>query len=252
MNIPERINRRMNGRRWLLLVLLIALVGLGVAFYGPLKDFTWRVTEFLLDVEGARAYILEHQPYSIFYFIGLQVLQVIISPIPGEVSCFLGGLVFGWALGFLYSCIGLTIGSLVNVSVGRAFERVFLEKIIPVRVLDRFEARAKKWGLLSVFILFLFPGAPKDTLCFLFGLTRIPIIPFLLVSSVARMPGTLVLNLQGAKVIEGDWTFFIILTVTGIAVAVPALIFKERIFRRFGITDGYTGEAGCEDDQRTG
>ena len=230
----------MNGRRWLLVVLLFALVGLGAAYYGPVKDLIWRVTDFLLDKDGAREYILDHQPYSIFYFIGLQVLQVIVSPIPGEVSCFLGGVIFGWALGFLYSCIGLTIGSLVNVSVGRAFERVFLEKIIPARVLDRFEARARKWGLVSVFILFLFPGAPKDTLCFLFGLTRIPIVSFLLISSVARMPGTLVLNLQGAKVIEGNWTFFIILTAAGLAVAVPALVFKERIFRRFGITDGYT------------
>ena len=46
-------------------------------------------------------------------FIGLQALQVIISPIPGELTGILGGYLFGQWVGLLYSTIGLTLGSVV-------------------------------------------------------------------------------------------------------------------------------------------
>src|SRR3989441_8265656 len=44
-------------------------------------------------------------------FIAIQSLQVIIAPIPGEVTGLLGGFVFGQWLGFVYSTVGLTVGS---------------------------------------------------------------------------------------------------------------------------------------------
>ena len=45
-------------------------------------------------------------------FIAIQALQVIIAPMPGDVTGLLGGFVFGQWLGFSYSTLGLTIGSL--------------------------------------------------------------------------------------------------------------------------------------------
>ena len=43
-------------------------------------------------------------------FIVLQALQVIIAPIPGEVTGILGGFLFGEWVGLIYSTIGLTPG----------------------------------------------------------------------------------------------------------------------------------------------
>ena len=221
----------------LLLFLLALLVMAGLVYFEPLRDAAQRATRFMLDKEGARAWIQARQPYSALYYLGLCLLQVVISPIPGEVSGFLGGLVFGWSYGFIYATIGLTVGSLFNVVVGRVFERVFLERFISKRTLDAFEARVHRWGLTTVFILFLIPGSPKDVLCYLFGLSRIPIFRFLFVSSLARMPGTLVLCLQGAEVFEGDWTYFAAVTGGALAVLIPALIYKDRLLRRLGVLD---------------
>ncbi len=44
-------------------------------------------------------------------FIVLQALQVIIAPIPGEITGILGGYLFGEWLGLVYSTLGLTLGS---------------------------------------------------------------------------------------------------------------------------------------------
>src|SRR4029453_2386831 len=52
-------------------------------------------------------------------FISLQALQVIIAPIPGEVTGILGGYVFGEWTGLIYSTVGLTAGSVVTFGVGR-------------------------------------------------------------------------------------------------------------------------------------
>ena len=235
MNDEPTNGKRRSRDRLIALAAALALATALLVFFPHIKDVVVKTTNFLLDKEGAREWITSREPYSYLYFVGLQVLQVIVSPIPGELSCFLGGVIFGSWQGFLLSSLGLTIGSFVNVSLGRAFERAFLERIIPAKVLDNFEARSRKWGLLTVFILFLIPGGPKDTLCYLFGLTRIPILPFLVVSSLARMPGTLVLALQGAQVFQGDWSVFLILTGGSLAVLVPVLIYRERILRKFGI-----------------
>ena len=236
-------NRNNNSRKvkvWLLAGGIVLLAVLGAIFYGPVRELVWKITGFLMDKEEARRYILSYQPYSALYFIGLQALQVVLSPIPGELSGFLGGFIFGWAFGLIYSTAGLTLGSLAAVSLGRVFERVFLEKIIPARILNEFGVRVHRWGLATVFILFLIPGAPKDYMSYLFGLSPIPIWSFLLVSSMARLPGTLVLSLQGAKVFEGDWTFFALLTVGALTVLIPLLLFKDRILGRLGISGGRT------------
>src|SRR5262245_66464536 len=43
-------------------------------------------------------------------FVGLQALQVIIAPIPGELTGILGGFLFGEWVGVVYSTVGLTLG----------------------------------------------------------------------------------------------------------------------------------------------
>jgi len=220
---------------WALLALLTMMAITAIFIISPLGSWIWHIKDFLTDREEARTYILSAQPYSALYYIGLQIFQVVISVIPGEVTGFLGGFIFGAGPGFLYSVIGLTVGSAIAVAIGRVFERVFLERIIPKRLLDRFGNRVERWGLVTVFIFYLIPGAPKDYTCYLIGLSRLPLTHFIVISSIARMPATLVLNLQGAKVFEGDWLFLAILTVVSMIILIPLLVFSDHIQRYFGI-----------------
>jgi uncharacterized membrane protein YdjX (TVP38/TMEM64 family) len=66
-------------------------------------------------------------------------------------------------------------------------------------------------GALISFILFLLPGFPKDSLCFLLGFSHMPLKLFLIICTVGRLPGTLMLTLQGAKVYEGEYLFTAVL-----------------------------------------
>src|SRR2546428_8611516 len=62
-------------------------------------------------------------------FIVIQALQVIIAPIPGEVTGLLGGFIFGQWLGFFYSTLGLTAGSLFAFWVGRRLGAPYVRRL---------------------------------------------------------------------------------------------------------------------------
>ena len=133
-------------------------------------------------------------------FIALQALQVIISPIPGEATGILGGFLFGQWLGLLYSTIGLTIGSLVSFTLGRWLGAHYVKNLVKEETWQKLGFIVEAEGAIVCFIIFLIPGLPKDIVCYLFGLSPMPFWVFAIVSSLGRVPGTLVLSAQGAKV----------------------------------------------------
>src|SRR5437868_15189548 len=83
------------------------------------------------DHEFMRATVERWGVFAPLAFIVIQALQVVIAPIPGDVTGLLGGFVFGQWLGFLYSTIGQTIGSLVAFWVGRRLGATFVQEMAP-------------------------------------------------------------------------------------------------------------------------
>jgi len=57
----------------------------------------------------------------------------------------------------------------------------------------------ERQGALVAFIPLSLPGFPKDYLCFVLGLSRMPFKLFLLISTVGRIPGTLLLTSRGPR-----------------------------------------------------
>jgi len=57
-------------------------------------------------------------------------LQVIIAPIPGELTGILGGYLFGQWVGLLYSTIGLTVGSVAAFAIGRWLGARYVQKLV--------------------------------------------------------------------------------------------------------------------------
>ncbi len=75
-------------------------------------------------------------------------------------------------------------------------------------------------------ILFAIPGFPKDILSYILGLSPIGIITFFWVSTIGRIPGTIMLSLSGSAVFEEDWTSLITLTI--ICALAFVLVFFQR------------------------
>ena len=86
-------------------------------------------------------------------------------------------------------------------------------------------------GILAVFLLFLIPGFPKDTLSFILGVTPIPLWSFFIVMSVGRMPGTWLLSIQGAKFHAGECYSLIIFVVIGGILLLIGYLYRAQIMK---------------------
>ena len=213
------------------LVYALMLLGLCLLLY-HYREFSdgfkeaWR---FFGDKERVNRFILSFGPYAPLVFIGLQAMQVIVAPIPGEITGFLGGYVFGLLPGLVYSTVGLALGSLLAFLIGRRLGLPFVRRFLKQESFEKFEYLIERKGAFVSFLLFLIPGMPKDGLCYLLGLSPMHMGTFLLISTLGRLPGTLILTMQGNSIRSENYRAFLI--VLGLAFVLIALTwaYRERI-----------------------
>lgn len=167
-------------------------------------------------------------PLSIVVFILIQIVQVLIAPVPGEVSGFIGGYLFGIVFGTIYSTIGLTIGSWLAFILSRTFGLPLVEKFVNPKILARYDHFMEHKGIFVSFLLFLLPGFPKDALCYILGLSHMNIKIFLIISTVGRLFGTLMLSIQGNLVRNDQDMAFIVISVIGGIVFILGYFFGQK------------------------
>jgi uncharacterized membrane protein YdjX (TVP38/TMEM64 family) len=154
---------------------------------------------------------------------------VVIAPIPGGAIEFLGGVIFGVKAGFIYSIIGTLLGSWLAFSLARIFEKVAVEKFVSEQTRKKFDYLVEHEGVVLSFILFAIPGFPKDALCYILGLTPMHFGIFLIISTVGRIPGTLIACLQGAKAFEHQYKLFMILLAISTGMILVFYIYHNEI-----------------------
>ena len=114
---------------------------------------------YFFDPKKLRSFIMSFGPFSVIVFVVVQALQVIVAPIPGELTGFVGGFLYGNFLGSVLSTVGLTIGSTIAFGLSRRYGLRYVEKIVKKRYIDKFNFFVTHKGLHIAFILFLIPGA---------------------------------------------------------------------------------------------
>jgi uncharacterized membrane protein YdjX (TVP38/TMEM64 family) len=185
-----------------------AAAGLAVAFvlvYLHMGGMLWpeplrELGRLATSREALRRVLEEHRAVAPVLFILIQAAQVVAAPIPGEVTGFLGGYFFGVLKGFIYSAIGLTLGSVLAFGLGHWLGRPFVRRLVKPETYERLAFLTETRGVLVAFVLFLIPGFPKDYLSYLLGVSPMRFLPFLVVCALGRMPGTYLLSLQGDRV----------------------------------------------------
>jgi uncharacterized membrane protein YdjX (TVP38/TMEM64 family) len=216
-------------KKTLAALLLIALV-LGGALYllyahGLIDYFTNR--RLLLD------FIRRHRAYAALIFIGIQAIQVVAAPIPGEVTGFVGGVFFGAGLGILYSTIGLALGSWTAFLLARFAGRPLVDRLVSEETVRRYDYIMKHKGLLLAFLVFLIPGFPKDVFCYLLGLGHMRQRDFLIVSTSGRLFGTVLLTLGGSFFRNQRYGALSTLAGVSIILILLVMIYRESIERWF-------------------
>jgi uncharacterized membrane protein YdjX (TVP38/TMEM64 family) len=199
--------------------------------------FLWPQLAIITDPAQAEQFVRRAGAWGPIVFIAMQVAQVFFAPIPGQVTGFLGGYLFGTWLGTLYAMIGSAIGFTAIFALSRYFGRPLAELMVPKDVMKRFDYLSKTHGVAAFMLIFLLPAFPDDLICYLAGLTVIRLRTLIAVSLIGRLPGSLVLAMLGAGVADAQ---YILVAITA-AVLLVLCIFAywqrawlEGVVKRFG------------------
>ena len=221
-----------NIQKIIAVVVVCILVVLGYLYRIPLWEKVTYYYDIFTDREQIKAFVTSFGTGAPVVFILIQILQVLLAPFPGEATGFIGGFLFGATKGFLYSSIGLTVGSLINFTIGRFLGKRFVRKLIPPAQLERMDNLVKHQGVIVLFALFIFPGFPKDYLCLFLGLSAIPLKIFIILTTIGRMPGTLMLSLQGSYIFEQSYGWFALIASVCLVLIFLAYRYREGLYRR--------------------
>ena len=124
----------------------------------PAYQFVVRLS---VDQTFLRQTLSEWGIWAPVIFILLQALQVIVAPIPGEVTGVLGGFLFGEWYGLLYSLVGMTVGSVAAFTIGRWLGARSVRALVGQQIWDRIHVVVEARGAGLCAITYFIPGLPK-------------------------------------------------------------------------------------------
>jgi len=205
-----------------------------------ITGFYRKFVQIYSSADSFQEFTLGFGSWAPLVFFGAHLLQIIIAPLPGNIVALVGGALFGVIKGFILSAAGQICGSLLAFYLARKFGKPLVLKVIGLDLYEKYNTVFSGRFLLSLFLLFLLPFFPDDALCFLAGLSTLPLFLFLLLVICGRLPGIVVATLAGAGVFHlstGQWVLICVLSLVSIY-----FIFKYRrqfevwLLKRFGIT----------------
>ncbi len=207
-----------------ILALLLFLAFLGVGYYAFQSGWAARLGDYEQLVDTLR----QEGIWGPLACVGVQFAQVVIFAIPGEVTQVAAGYVFGAWAGFLYSWVGIMLGSSCAYGFSRLVGRPVMERILGKKRLGKIDSALEtKRGKSALFILFLIPGMPKDSMSFAVGLTEFKLGEFVVLSGLGRAPALLFSTMIGSQLYERDY-FSLGLTVVVAGAAVAGFFLYER------------------------
>lgn len=210
----------------LLLIFIVVVLPLIVYFQYP---------EFFAQfktMEGVNAFLEDNQLAGIFVYVGLQIVQIIISIIPGQFIQIAGGFAFGFWLSYLLSIVGIALGSSIAFGLARTLGKGGIHLIFGEERMTRFINQLNsRRAFAIVFIVFFIPGLPKDLFTYAAGVSDFKFKPFIILALVARTPALMVSLLVGAMINDQSYVGVIVLA------ALTGLVFIALSLKRKGLTN---------------
>ena len=200
----------------LVLVLLTVFVG------GP-------IVKTIGDPAAFRTWVEARGIWGRVLFVGLIVLQIVVAFIPGEPFELAAGYAFGALWGTLLVWIGAIIGTTVVFLFVRKIGIKAVEVFFPREKINsmKYLQDEKKLNA-AAFILFLIPGTPKDLLTYLAGLTKIRLLPWIVLTSIARIPSIVASTISGnALGVEKYSLAIIVYAVTALVSGIGLLLYQR-------------------------
>ena len=168
---------------------------------------------------------------SMLIFMLIQAVQVIIAVIPPVQI--IGGVLFGWFIGFLLSFGGTMLGTFVIFMMVNKFGKPLVEAFIDEKHLTKYKFLQDESKLIKVLvILYLIPGIPKDIISYIVPLTKIKRRDFFMYVMPCRIPAILMSTTLGSNAIDGNFKTALCIIFAAIVLGIFGFLFKDSIVEK--------------------
>ena len=206
------------------LILIVVLIPLYLYFYQ--QDFLMRFRDFNDIVSFLERYKLQ----SIPIYIILQIAQIVISVLPGQFFQLAAGYLYTFWPALLFSCIGAFLGTTITFwlakGLGSDFVHIFFEKD---KTEDYVKRLNSKKAYTIVFLLYAIPGIPKDVVSYAAGLSEMKYKPFIILSTIGRIPGMMGSIIIGSMWHKEEYVGMIILAIIAVVAFCSCIIYRKKL-----------------------
>lgn len=185
--------------------------------------------EVVHSSEGMRTYIQQFAPYSHVFFFLLQLVSVIVAPIPSNLTTVAGGLLFGTWESFFITALAVVLGSSLVFQLSRRLGQPFAQRFISAKSWEKYGAVISQKQDVFLFLAFLFPFFPDDLLCIMAGLTNISFRRFFILVLLGRPWGLLVSAAVGGSAVSIPWWGMALLGSGGLVLFLGVLRYGDRV-----------------------
>ena len=154
--------------------------------------------EKINSVEALREVIAGAGVWAGAVYCALQMMTVIIAPIPSNISMMAGALALGFWPAMILGVLAVIAGSVIVFLAARALGRNAVQRFLDKGVMEKYLPIIEEKQDMFLFLTMLFPFFPDDALCMLAGLTKIPLGRFVAIMALARPWGLVVAALLGS------------------------------------------------------
>lgn len=208
--------------------ILIGIVA-GIPLYVYFCHGDWIKTFESLD--DIVALINHYKGYSILVYILLQIVQIIISVLPGQAFQIAAGYLFGPFASVIYAMTGAIIGTAISFMLAKLLGRDMVHVIFSQDQVSYYvEKLNSKKAYVIVFLIYLIPGIPKDMVSYIAGISEMKFKPFIVLSALGRLPGMLGSILIGTLLYHEIYVGVGIVAVIAVLSFLMCVICRKKIF----------------------
>ncbi len=200
--------------RWMLSACAI-LAFASICYYVILKYDL--MTKFN-STDKIQTFLSKYGAYAGIIFIIMQFLQVTSIPLPAALTTMAGVALFGFWPTFLYSVVGMMIGSMLAFYLGRKFGVKLIIWLFGKNAYNKYIKITQGKDKVVLTLMFLFPFFPDDLLCIVAGITDMKYWQFFIIMLITRPLNILIM--------EGAFKGFSAIPLTGYGIPIwIAIIF---------------------------
>ncbi len=221
-------SEKLKKRRYIVLgIVVIILVVFFSTSFG--RQAITQISRVFSSQDELQEYVEGYGILAPLIFLLIQIIQVIIAPIPGNVTTLAGGAIFGVWEGFLYGAIGIFVGSIIGYWLARFFGKPLVVKLVGNETYNKYSDTFFGRSFIVLLTVFLFPFFPDDALCLIAGVSKIKFGLFTILVVIGRTPGILLSSYIGAGVIKLALWQWVVIGIISISLITLSIKFGEKV-----------------------